>query len=370
MTSATPPVHRIALTDARIFDGTDLRARGTVVIEDGRFGTDPTGAELVDCGGAVLLPGFIDAHVHLHGPETLSRLTEHGVTTALDMACWPAGRIDALRHVVGLTDIRSAGLPAIGPAGPHSHIPGMPDAAVLQNPDQARRFVAARIDEGSDYIKIVLEAPGDGGPDQASAEALVGAAHAQGRRVVAHAATPGAYLLAIHAGADVITHVPIGGSLAADDIARMAGQGQVAVPTLTMMEGMASARGVPAAFATALENVRALVRAGIPVLAGTDANTQPGVPAQVPHGQSLHRELELLVAAGLSPAEALRAATVLPAQVFGLGDRGAIKPGLRADLVLLDDDPLQDITATRRITRIWCAGREHRAARPDSTTQR
>ena len=74
---------------------------------------------------------------------------------------------------------------------------------------------------------------------------------------------------------------------------------------------------------------------------------------------SLHDELELLVAAGLSTVEALRAVTVLPAKHFGLTDRGAIRPGLRADLVLLDGDPVADIRATRAICRVWCAGVDH-----------
>jgi len=78
----------------------------------------------------------------------------------------------------------------------------------------------------------------------------------------------------------------------------------------------------------------------------------------VPHGEGLHREFELLAAAGLAAADILRAATVLPATYFGLADRGMIEPGKRADLVLLDQDPLADIRATRSIRRIWIGGIE------------
>lgn len=113
-----------------------------------------------------------------------------------------------------------------------------------------------------------------------------------------------------------------------------------------------------ASFAAATGTVTALHEAGVTILAGTDAVMTPGMPVQLPHGESLHQELELLVAAGLSPVAALRAATSGPAGVFGLGDRGAVRPGLRADLVLLDGDPLTDIRATRRIRRIWCGGVE------------
>jgi imidazolonepropionase-like amidohydrolase len=114
----------------------------------------------------------------------------------------------------------------------------------------------------------------------------------------------------------------------------------------------------PGAYAASARGVGVLHAAGIPILAGTDANATPGVPYQPAFGASLHEELALLVDAGLSTAAALRAATSLPAKHFGLSDRGAVEPGLRADLVLVDGDPLADITATRAIRRVWLAGVE------------
>jgi imidazolonepropionase-like amidohydrolase len=135
------------------------------------------------------------------------------------------------------------------------------------------------------------------------------------------------------------------------------------VPTLTMMEAIVTNLAPPDAdYANSRASVAALHEAGVPILAGTDANDSPGTPSRVPHGDSLHRELELLVEAGLSTLDALRAATSRPARYFGLPDRGSIEPGLRADLVLIEDDPLQDIRATRSIRRIWCGGSEVRAA--------
>jgi imidazolonepropionase-like amidohydrolase len=102
-----------------------------------------------------------------------------------------------------------------------------------------------------------------------------------------------------------------------------------------------------------------LHQAGVPILAGTDSNAFAGVPVQVPHGESIHHELGLLVDCGLSTTEALRPATCLPAHHFGLRDRGAIESGFRADLVLIEGDPVADIRATRNIARIWYAGTEH-----------
>ncbi len=78
---------------------------------------------------------------------------------------------------------------------------------------------------------------------------------------------------------------------------------------------------------------------------------------------ALHHELELLVDAGLSTIDALRAATVLPAEHFGVTERGVVAPGRRADPVLVDGDPLYDIRAVRSISRIWCGGIKHTTAR-------
>lgn len=284
---------RRALTGVRVFDGRELSPPRMVVIEGTRIGAEETGAEVIDAAGGVLLPGLIDAHIHLHDRGTLERLRSHGVTTGLDMATWPHDRLAALRGVPGLTDIRSAGTPAIGPGGPHSRIPGRPADAVIDDPGKAPGFVADQVAQGSDYIKIVLEAPGEGGPDQAAAGALVAAAHAAAKKVIAHASSPGAFRMALDAGADVITHVPLGQPLDAADVARMASLGSIAVPTLTMMEGIAAAIGRPEAFEASLRSVALLHQAGVPVLAGTDANAQTGVPFQPEHGSSIHRELEL-----------------------------------------------------------------------------
>src|SRR6185436_16612321 len=109
--------------------------------------------------------------------------------------------------------------------------------------------------------------------------------------------------------------------------------------------------GVAVDFSTVLASVALFHAAGVPVLAGTDA---PNTGSW--HGVSLHRELELLVQAGLTPLEALRAATSAPADAFRLPDRGRITVGRRADLLLVDGDPTTDVRATRAIARVWKLG--------------
>ncbi|AJC60733.1 hydrolase [Streptomyces sp. 769] len=122
---------KTALTNVRVFDGQRLTDPTTVVIDDGTIGTDADGARPLDAGGAVLPPGLIDAHVHLHGPEFLDRLAARGVTTALDMANSPE-QLAMLRDVPGTTSVRSAGTPVIGPGGPHSRMPLRPRRTTRQ----------------------------------------------------------------------------------------------------------------------------------------------------------------------------------------------------------------------------------------------
>ena len=117
----------------------------------------------------------------------------------------------------------------------------------------------------------------------------------------------------------------------------------------------------PDAMRRVLDWIGALHAAGVPVLAGSDA-PNPGAA----HGASVHRELELLERAGLSPVEALRAATAAAADAFGLDDRGRIAPGMKADLVLVRGDATRDVLATRDLAGIWKDGVRVERARPEA----
>jgi cytosine/adenosine deaminase-related metal-dependent hydrolase len=169
---------KIALTNVRVFDGRCLVPGSTVVIEDALIGSDPAGARRVDGARRVLLPGLIDAHVHIDRPQHLAALASHGVTTALDMASVP-GVIAPLRGLAGQTDIRSACIPAIAPGSLHASFPGVGPAGLIGGPDEARQFVADRVAEGADYIKIVIGSP-FADHEQATIDALVAAAHERG----------------------------------------------------------------------------------------------------------------------------------------------------------------------------------------------
>lgn len=353
-----------ALADVRVFDGqrfgdpSDLSAEGGVI----------TGISPAPGGsgkGGFVLPGLIDCHVHLSGPDTQTELTHHGVTTALDMGS-PSPLVTAMRNRPGVTDIRSSMMVTTSPASEHAKrmaaMPGAGETHVAGVAD-AEAAVARRAEQGADYLKIVIDLPGF---DLETVSALVAAAHARSLRVVAHASRLDAVLMAADAGVDVLTHVPMDRPLPSSIATELAERGAVLVPTLTMMKAIAdrfgSAGGPGPSYQAARESVAVAHAAGLPILAGTDANATAAAPASPPFGASLHDELELLVDAGLGAVDALTAATAAAATHFGLTDRGRIAPGLRADLVVLAADPISDIAATRSIREVWIGGERVRGS--------
>jgi imidazolonepropionase-like amidohydrolase len=359
----------IAIINVRVFDGSALTRERTVIIDQGVISnaTDAASADTtVDGQHGTLLPGLIDSHVHLRTVEELEQGTSWGCTTLLDMASPSMVVIDSLRHRPGLADIRSAGCPASAPGGMQTTRMGFPASSAVTGPADASRFVADRVADGSDYIKVIVEDPermGSAALDGATIAALVQATHQAGLKAIAHVTTLAALTTAAEAGVDILTHAPLDAGVSEQLARSIAMRGAVSVPTLTMMRAVASIAerlpthaGSRSDYAYARSTVMTFHQMGVTILAGTDANQGAVSPAQIPHGQALHDELGLLIEAGLTPVEALRSATVVPAEFFGLTDRGAIEAGRRADLLLIDGDPTQDIAATRAIRGVWAAG--------------
>ncbi|MEC5151936.1 amidohydrolase family protein [Cryobacterium sp. GrIS_2_6] len=335
-----------------------------VVIEGSVIGTDASGARDVESGG-YLIPGLIDCHVHVIGRETLATFASFGVTTVLDMGN-PMSLLNPLRGLPGVADLRAAGVVSTSPTSVHAQRMHAGPEVLVVAAAEADAWVSARVEEGADYIKVVIDLPGF---DQETVDALVAAAHARGKKVVAHASRFDAVTMAQRAGVDILTQVPLDRPLESSQAAELAAAGAVVVPTLTMMKGIVEglkAAGAPGpVYEPARASVAVLHDAGMPILAGTDANAVPFGPSSPPFGESLHQELGLLVEAGLSPVEALDAATSVAADHFGLDDRGRIAAGLRADLVLLDADPTADIAATRSMRGVWIAGQRIQKGRLD-----
>jgi len=226
------------IRNVRVFDGTGMSELRTVVIDGELIGRDPTGAhQIIDGEGGYLVPGLIDAHVHVHTGDHLQQLLIHGVTTALDMAMWPAEKMQLLRGQEGLPDLRTAGLPATKAGSVHSCVLPLPQEAFLSSPEQAVSWVKRRIDEGSDYIKIIADVPG---PDQSVMNAISAEARQRGKMVVAHAASYNPFSMALEAKVDVVTHVACDKAVDTDLAERMVASRMIAVPVGLELDDMIS----------------------------------------------------------------------------------------------------------------------------------
>lgn len=385
---------------ARLFDGTQTLNDTCLRVVDGRIASigAPTiaaaGDALIDAGGGTLLPGLIDAHVHLL-PGATQLAATFGVTTLVDQFSKPEV-IDPERRSVAAAeagqgppraDLRTSSIGATAPGG-HPTIAYAP-IPYVNGPGEAEMFVEARVAEGADHLKVIYD-DGSGAwldipaLEVATIEALVTAAHRRDLPVVAHASTARGALTVARCGIDVLAHAPFD-RMSEDEVRDVARTGVALIATLAILDGFPGPDGVmpllaqPALAArlsvrwrrvleaqarrwmppqvpdgtVARANTIALFESGVRVLAGTDAPN----PGLLP-GPSLHRELQHLVHAGLRPVQALVAATSTAAQVFGLTDRGRLAPGSRADLVLVGGDPTVDITATQQLRRVWVLGRE------------
>ncbi|MFC9608256.1 amidohydrolase family protein [Streptomyces niveus] len=375
---------RTRIHGARVFDGERTIVATDVMLEDGLIaavgaGTVGTADVEVDGRGGTLLPGLIDAHTHTFD-GSLAEALRYGVTTELDMFCLPRPLARYRRladHRDDVADLRSAGTVATAPGGHPIQLLAALTGTVLDpsdvtevdfvtDPARAPAFVQARLDEGADYLKIIIDDGTVHGADlpvmtAVVATALTAAAHDAGLRVVAHAITAAEANIALDAGVDGLAHVWADLSPKAPASRRLAervrAQGVFVVTTLAYFEAVTARHsgtalcGHPGHYANAAGALRELHRAGVPLLAGSDAT--PFAPA---HGAGLHRELWLLAEAGLGAEEVLASATGVTARHFDLADRGRIVPGRRADLLLVDGDPTRDVSALASLTAVWRRG--------------
>lgn len=396
---------RTLFTNARVFDGTGSPiADGDVLVEDGRIldvGNGLDGDEAVDLGGRALIPGMIDCHVHavishvdlfrhLQTPFSLKFYdaarnleatlaagitsvrdaggADLGVKTAVD-----AGYVNGPSMQISLTMISQTGGHGDGwmPSGSHLRFlmphPGVP-ASIVDGTDEMRHKVRELIRMGADVIKVATSggvlSPRDDPrhahfrPDEL--EVLVTEAGAAGRWVMAHAQAYDGIKNAVRAGIRSIEH---GIYLDDEAVDLMLEKGTFLVPTLVAPTGVILAAEAGAAIAEASlvkarevidihrQSFRKAVDAGVKIAMGTDSGVTP-------HGQNL-LELGLMEQGGMSPSDVLVATTKTAAECLDVADdRGTIEPGKRADLVVVDGDPLQFEGLSDRITAVYRDGEQ------------
>lgn len=313
------------------FDGEKVVEHAAVVVKDGRIAQIRT-AEAVerDC---FLMPGFIDAHTHMGTMEQVEAMLKNGVTAACDVAASPA----LVQKAKPFTIYASAGM--------------------TMGTLNGKAYVQKAIEAGAQYIKVLLMEPNL--MMKGVLKDICQKAHENGLKVAVHTVSVKAVQLSVACGADILLHVPMKETYPEELAKTIAQKGIAVAPTLVMMEAFAKSgkNGYkPEHYQNAENAVKLLYKNGVTILAATDANPGSFAPA-VAYGSSMHREMELLVQAGMTPVDVLTSATAKVAEVFGMENLGSIQPGKRAVLILAEGRPDKNITDTTKIRQIWIDGR-------------
>lgn len=420
--SSLPPCPECtALVGGKIFDGAQTRPALVLLqgnqIQAVAFDEEvpPEVGQTVDLTGQTLLPGLFDLHVHVYTPPTavgftpprnLARLQlqaflRNGVTSVVDLGSPAAGifpdRAESQRNLI---------FPRIWAAGPMltaveghpctAEVGALPSCAPVSDPGAADASVEAIAQGNPDLYKLIIESGWRSSvpaimPD--TAMAVLAAVQARGRPLWVHVTRAADLETALDLGIRRFAHLPFQDLLTPAQATRLAQLEAVVIPTMTFLDGLdrlsrgqlseltepsvmldvhsavradladpariagytevSAQADFAAALSTARMNLSLLIQAKVPLAAGTDAGNVANL-----HGVSLRRELALYVEAGMSPAEALEAATRRPAALLGRPDLGVIEPTATADLVAVQGDPLVDLAALGAVTHVWKGGLE------------
>lgn len=351
--SVATPLPKISSTHFALVNGTIIDGTGRAPIENGVLVvrgeeitavgsraqvTIPAEAEEINVQGSAILPGFINAHVHeAYDESRLKYWALHGVTTVRDegiLANLTLGRALAVRDSAR----KKPECARLVSAGFIITVPGGYGGMAVTSPAHARQRVLEVIEQGVDIIKISQEDGYSGRSnlpklDSEEMSAIVAAAHEKGTLVSAHITQSQYWEMVVQAGVDDIAHVAYD-SAPERLLDAMVSKNIVLVPTFTVF------RNYSAPVEVCIDNLRRLVRKGGTVAVGNDYGGGPGeFDAGIPY-----YELDCMVAAGMSTMQILVAGTRNAARVCHLESIvGTLEPGKRADIIVVKENPLQDI---------------------------
>jgi imidazolonepropionase-like amidohydrolase len=396
----------------KLIDGLKANAQSemTIVVDGNKitelhkgYQTPPSGVSLIDLRKSTVMPGLIDAHVHISSETNKNRYTEGFTLNSEDFAFRAVGYAErtlmagfttvrdlggsialSLRNAINGGYIRGPRILAAGNIisttgghgdptnGVNRELMGDPDPkeGIVNSPDEGRKAVRQRYKEGSDVIKItatggVLSNAKDGAGahfTEDEIKAIVSTAKDYGYKVAAHAHGAEGMKRAIRAGVTSIEH----GTFMDDEVIRLMKQyGTFYVPTITAGKSVADSAKIPGYYPPlvvpkAIETgpkIQATFakayKAGVKIAFGTDAGV-------FGHGKN-YKEFEYMIEAGMLPMESIKAATVAAAELLGISDKvGSIEKGKLADIIAVEGDPIQDIKVMGKVQFVMKEGKVYK----------
>ena len=342
----------------RLIENATVVVAGTRIVAAGPSSeiAVPSGATVVQLPDVTLLPGLIDAHVHLTlagQPSANARATlSAGFTTVQDLGAAAYTNV-ALRDAIAAGRIDG---PRVVASGPWLGISGGTcdfNGIGVRGAEAFRARVRQDVEHGVDLIKVcvtgwladAVEQPSKYEISDGELAAAVDEAHRLGKRVAVHALSSGGITVAVRLGADLVAHA---GFPSPETVATMKARGIRQLPTLFSLS-----TGNPEHVSALRTHMRSAAAAGLPIAFGTDAGV-------IPHGDNA-REFEHLASIGLEAPAALRAATLSAAAAVGLaGEVGVLAPGRLADVIGVNGNPLQDVRALQHVSFVMKDGKVYR----------
>jgi imidazolonepropionase-like amidohydrolase len=327
-------------------DRNQVLAQHSIVVRQGRIVQvapaasigDLAGAKIIDARGKYVLPGLIDMHVHMNRSQSESYV-RHGITSVRNM--WGFTALAGIIADINAGTLRGPAIYSLS-SGFDGSPPKHPQTQLVDDLNQVAPLMQQQIDQGYREIKVYTDLTRE------AYDSIVAIARARGLTFAGHLPRRLSLEYVLSQGQHSIEHL---GGYTINSIAAQARATEQAgtwvCPTLHVLASLNIGGDE-----TRLRIVKGLYDGGVRLLVGTDAGFQTIAP-----GTSLFDELRLFVAAGLSPYDALRGATVDAAEYLGLANEiGRIASGFRADLVILDANPLRDIMAVSRIHDVMVRG--------------
>lgn len=353
------------IKNVKLFDGNSITESATVSVKNGLIFKIETGDTadhyaskyVVDGNNKTLIPGLINAHCHINKTEDLKESARAGILTVMELLQIYEDSIPKFRALSKLKDYPYYFTSGIGA--------DMPDAVIKtyiqrvnpyapRNKEEISQFMKDRLGHKVDFIKIFQDSRLPEKFSDTLFRALVNETHSNKLLAVVHSETLKDATYAFDNGADILAHGWVDYSISKRELLKWQSRKFYVIPTL-LVHCNVKKQFNPVSYSLSSEAMIAeigkLHHAGIGILAGSDA------PADgLNFSTDFYKELELYVKAGLTPLEVLQAATKNPAQAFRLKDKGSIKQGGSADFVLVNGNPLADISQLKRIESVWKKG--------------